>query len=547
MAISTELKVGALFFVGLGLSVWFTFQTSKGSNGVGELKVDFRRVARLAPGDPVLYNGVRVGKIASVLPVLENGEPRIQVAFSVDKQARPAVLIGKESVIRINQGLLGGASMEIMSDGGVPITIENIADVPANDPASFDEVIRSLQDILDENREGVRGTIASAQKALDGFGTASKQIGDTVAENRFGIKATVVNAERMTKEIGDLVAENRATVKASIANAERLTREIVDLVAENRATVKAALERMEQASAQIKELVAENRANILAATGKLPGAVDNLAAAAGQIRDAVAENREDLRTTMLGVAAFAPKLDRIGDNLEKVTAQIAAGKGTLGKLVMEDTVHDQTTAVLTSAQERLEEIKPFTQGVSQLKFFAGLEAGGNMQTGAGRGEAYLRIEPQAWKFYHVGLSYRTAPSDRVVEPDDPDKFPIDINALFGWRFAPDDSIERYRFSLAGGIIESKVGLQTDFALTRSLDLRLMARLKDKDRLPNERRYESGDVMLRATMSWRFLDRWSLIAGGDDLGGDEPGAFLGLRAELLDNDLRNGFTAASFAQ
>ncbi len=547
MALSTELKVGALFFLGLGLAVWFSFQTSKGNNGTGELKVDFRRVARLAPGDPVLYNGVKIGKVASVLPVLENGEPRIQVAFSVDEQAKPAVLVGKDSLVRINQGLLGGASMEIMSDGGEMINSANVASLRSNDPASFDEVMRTMQDILDENRDGVKGTINSAHKALDDFSGASQQIRDAMAENRATLKAAIANTERLTAEMQAVLAENRDTVKATVANAERMTREITDLVAENRATVKAALERIEAAGAQVALLIEENRRNIQATTEKMPAAVDNLAQAAAQIRDAVQENREDLRTAMAGVAAFAPRLDRIGDNLEKVTAQVAAGKGTIGKLVMEDTIHDQASSVLTSASERLDEVKPFTQGVSQLKFFAGLDGGGNLESGATRGEAYLRLEPQAWKLWHLGVSYRTAPSDRNVEADDPDKVPIDINAQFGWRWLPDDGLERYRLTLAGGLIESKFGLWTEWALLRDVDLRLMARMKDRDRETDDRRYEEGDFLLRATASWRLYDRWSLIGGVDDLLGDTPGAYLGLRAELLDNDLRNGVTAASFSQ
>lgn len=547
MAISTELKVGSLFFIGLGLSVWFTFQTTKTNNGTGELTVDFHRVARLAPGDPVLYNGVRVGKVASVSPVIEDGAPRVQVAFSLDPKAKAAVLVGKDSLVRINQGLLGGAAMEIMSSGGSPATRDSIAGIATSDPASFDEVMRSMQDILDENRDGVKGTIASARKALDSFAGASQEIRDAVSENRETLKKAIANTERLTAEITAIAAENRETVKATVANAERMTREIADLVAENRATVKAALERIEAAGAQIAGLIAENRKSIQATTEKLPGAVENLAAAAGQIRDAVAENREDLRTTMLGIAAFAPKLDRIGDNLEKVTGQIAAGKGTIGKLVMEDTVHDQASAVLTSAQERLDEVKPFTQGVSQLKIFAGLDGGANLSSGAGHGEAYVRIEPQPWKLFHLGVSYRTAPSDREVVKDDPDKLGIDLNGQFGWRFLPSDDIERYRLTIAGGLIESKLGLWSEWAITDRLDVRLMARYKDSDREPNERRYEKGDVMLRATMTWRVWDRWSLVAGADDILGDDVGPFVGLRAELLDNDLRNGVTAASFSQ
>ena len=547
MAISSELKVGALFFIGLGLSVWFTFQTTKSNNGIGDLKVDFHRVARLAPGDPVLYNGVRIGKVASVLPIIEGEEPRIQVAFSVDPTAKQAVLIGKDSLVRINQGLLGGASMEIISEGGEPISASLLKGIKSSDPASFDEVMRTMQDILDENRAGVRGTITSAKGAMDQFGGASKEIRDAIAENRETLKAAIANSERMTREIADLVAENRATVKATAANAERMTKEIADLVAENRATVKAALERIEQAGAQVAIVIEENRKNLQATTEKLPAAVENLAQAAAQIRDAVAENRNDLRVAMAGVASFAPKLDRIGDNLEKVTGQVASGKGTIGKLVMDDTVHDQASAVLTSASERLEEIKPFTQGVSQLKFFAGLEGGGNPDSGAGHGEAYLRIEPQAWKFYQFGLGYRFAPSDRKVEADNPDKLQVDLNAVFGWRWLPDDDIQRYRLSFAGGLVESKFGAWAEWALLRDVDLRLMGRLKDNNREPTDRRYEQGDYMVRATASWRVFDRWWLIGGVDDIASDKPGVYVGLRAELLDNDLRNGTTAAGFAK
>lgn len=545
MAISTELKVGALFFIGLGLSVWFTFQTTKTSNSDGDLRVDFKRVARLAPGDPVLYNGVRVGKVASVAPVLDDGVPRVQVSFAIDPVHRDAVLVGEDSLVRINQGLLGGAAMEIMSEGGAPIAAANLTGIKVSDPASFDEVMRTLQDILDENRAGVKGTIASAQQALDSFGAASQEIRDAVAENRATLKAAIANTEKLTGEIHAIAAENRETVKAAIANAERMTREIADLVADNRATVKAALERIEQAGAQIAGLVEENRKNVLATTERLPGAVDNLAGAAAQIRDAVAENRQDLRAAMAGVAAFAPKLDRIGANLETVTAQIAAGKGTIGKLVMEEGIHDQASAVLTSAQERLEEVKPFTQGISQMKFYAGLEGAGNIDSGAGRGEAYLRLEPQPWKLWHLGLSYRTA-GDREVQDDDPDKVNFDINAQFGWRFLPDNAIERYRLTLAGGLIESQLGLWSELAVTRDIDLRVMARTKANNREPDDRRYERGDVMLRATASYRVWDRLWVFAGADDLVRD-PGFYAGVRAELLDNDLRNAFTAASLGQ
>lgn len=550
MALSSELKVGTLFFIGLGLSVWFTLQTSKHSGGPGEYAVNFRRVSRLAPGDPVLYNGVKVGKVATVEPVLVpelGNEPRVKVAFSIDPAAREAVLVGDHSTVRINQGLLGGASMEIVSEDGAKISNESLKMAHTSDPASFDEVMRTVQDILDENRANLKGTIASAKTAMDNAGAAGGEIRDTVAENRAMLKKAIENTERLTAELKAISSENRDNIKSTIANADKAAAQIAALIEENRATVKLALERIAKASEQIAAMVEENRKNVQATTERLPQAVDNLAQAAGQVRDAVAENRQSLHNVMLGVELFAPKLDRIGDNVEKITKQIADGKGTIGKLVMEDTLHDQASGVLTSAQERLDEVKPFTQGVSELHFYAGLEVGGNLQSGAGTGYGYLRIEPRPWKFYEGGLSYRTAPSDRQVTRDNPDKLGVDFNFLLGWRFRPDDSIQRYRISVAAGVIDTKLGGYVEWAATRDLSVRVMARMKDNEREKNDRRYEEGDALVRATVSWRMFDRFYLIGGVDDIGSHHSGPWIGMRAELLDNDMRNVTTAASLGK
>ena len=49
------------------------------------------------------------------------------------------------------------------------------------------------------------------------------------------------------------------------------------------------------------------------------------------------------------------------------------------------------------------------------------------------------------------------------------------------------------------------------------------------------------------MSYRLIDRIYAVAGVDDIGSHESGPWLGLRAELLDNDLRNITTAASLGK
>jgi hypothetical protein len=294
-------------------------------------------------------------------------------------------------------------------------------------------------------------------------------------------------------------------------------------------------------------VVQENRDTVKEMLARFSAAGESVRAAAANINDAVTENRPALKTTMDNLAKVAPRLDRIGENLELVTAQVASGKGTLGKLVFEDTLHDKATTALDNFNQRLEEVKPVTSGLSELKFIGGINSGMDASSGASDTYVYLRIEPRPWKFYQGGISYRTAPRHRNTLMDDPNRLNIDFNLLLGWRFFHDDQDQIYRLTVAGGMIDSEPGGYVQVPLIGDrLGLTVMARAKDNKRLFNDRRYEQGHAMVRATLDWRIWKRVSVEVGGDDLW-DKPGVWGGIRAELLDNDLRNIVTVAGLGR
>jgi hypothetical protein len=299
-------------------------------------------------------------------------------------------------------------------------------------------------------------------------------------------------------------------------------------------------------SDQIGSMVEENRASLKLAIDKLPGTVDNVSAAMKSFGDAVDENRPNLKSAMADIAKATPKIEHIADNLDAITTQIASGHGTIGKLVFEDTLHDKAVQAVENLNERLEEIKPVTRGFSELKFLLGVEGGEDVRSGVATYGAYLRIEPAPWKFYQGGISYRTAPRDRTALMDDPNQLNVDFNLLVGWRWFPDDEGQFYRLNGAAGLVDSQLGAIVWWQFSPNLSLEVMGREKDNKRLALDRRYEQGEAMLRATIDYRVWNRVSLRAGGDDLISHHPGAWFGLRAELLDNDLRNITTVSALA-
>jgi phospholipid/cholesterol/gamma-HCH transport system substrate-binding protein len=520
--VNSEVKVGILFFLGLGLLLWFTIFTTQLGQTKGAYAVRFPRVTRLKEGDAVTFNGVRVGTITEVAPVLgADGRPLVQVSFSLNSDRQKMVLIDERTEFKISQGLLGGSAMDISSRSGSPITPDALKGRMGKEPAGIDEALASLQSMIEENRAGLKEAIGSVKDNLDRFG-------------------------RMSTQIEDLVKENRAEIATAITNFGAMSGRISTLVDENREGVKQAVGRFSEMSDQITQLVKENRESIKAATERLPAAVDSVRSAMKSFGDAVEENRAGLKTAVDNIAKATPKLEHVADNLDVITTQIASGRGTVGKLVFEDTLHDKAVATIDSFNQRLEEIKPVTRGFSDLKLYLGVDGGEDTRTGAGVYGAYLRIEPAPWKFYQGGVSYRTAPSDRDTFKDDPNKLNVDINLLVGWRWFPDDDAQVYRLSAAAGLVDSEIGGVASVLLFPNLTLDVMARKKDNQRDPLDRRYEHGGAMVRAMLTYRIWDRVSLSVGGDDLAG-HPGPWIGLRAELLDNDLRNLTSVSSLVK
>lgn len=510
---SRELKVGFLFFLALGLAVVFAVLVRPDWHAKGDLTITFPRVSRLKQGDQVTYNGVRVGQVADVSPVLQaDGSAAVAVRFSIEVRHRDRVLVDGRTRYRIVQGILGGAVLDIVSDGGKPVEPTLLAGARGSEPASLDETIASVQAMIEENRAEIRRAIAAIRSGAENLGGMAGEVRDAVAENRQQLKTTIRNIGDASKTIDETVSENRVALKSAIENIRIMADQAGQMISENREQVRAA--------------------------------VANVAGAGGEIRDAVKENRDNLKAITDSFARFGPKLERIGDNLEVITAQISQGKGTVGKLVMDDRLHDQALAMVDNANQRLEEVKPVTQGMTELKFYGGVDGGTDFSHGVSVGTAYLRIEPRPWKYYEMGVTYRTAPKDVYPAREDPDKLHIDFNIQLGWRFLRDEERQRYRLTVSGGLLESQIGVRVETPIpgTDDLSFWLTARKKQSTREEIDRRYEDGKVLGVAAVSWRLWNRIYLNAGCYDCF-ERPGLYGGIRGEILDSDLRNIFAAA----
>jgi phospholipid/cholesterol/gamma-HCH transport system substrate-binding protein len=251
MKISNETKVGALTSIAIAVLI-LGFNFLKGKNITersDELYAVFKSVKGVGPANPVLINGLQVGKVAS-LKEKDKNLSGIIVTISLSKE----VNIPDNSVAAINSDLLGTTSLEIIlgdspnfiKSGGTLQTVTNpgiLGEVktalsPAIDNlnktlASLDIFIQKLNTIVDPNtKNNIQGIVANltrTSKSLENLlnnqtGALAKTLGNlesfsgNLQKNNGKIDSTLTNLERTTNMlskagIDEAVTEMKNTLK----------------------------------------------------------------------------------------------------------------------------------------------------------------------------------------------------------------------------------------------------------------------------------------------------------------------------------------------
>ncbi|TVR45254.1 MAG: MCE family protein [Planctomycetota bacterium] len=531
-----EAKVGILFFAGLGLLLWFALFVTGFSARGGDYEVRFDSVTGLRIGDAVTFNGVRIGKISDVVPVRNgDGGSEVAVFFDIDRRMRDAVVVSEDAVFAIQMGLLGGGSLAISSRGPGEVLQPGLVNTHRGGaPVDLGTVLTQVSELIDDNRANLRAAIADLPRAV-------KNMGD------------------MGGEIQEVVAENRRTINEAISGMRDMTTSIRTVVDENRKDIQAAIQRMASLMEELKGMVEENRPDVRTAISRAPQMMEEFTTVGREVRTMVQENRKRIDEIIAGFANFAPRLDRIGADIETVTAQIASGQGSVGKAIFEDDLFDNANEAMDSLRRRADELETFTSSFATTRLYGGIEGGYNYRTEVAHGLAYLRLEPKPWKYYQVGIGYRSDPKWINDEPEftadfTPDDLKdreeryrdglraLDLHLAIGYRFFPDDDIERYRLDLAAGLFDGRLGGRVGFHFTENLSLWTMARMSDDSRLPNREKRERGSAFGRATLSYEPWRGVRLQAGVDDLF-YRPGPYGAITLEVMDRDLVNLFVAA----
>jgi len=307
----------------------------------------------LRDGNPVLLLGSRIGKVKSIEPeTAAQPNRRIKVILSLDKEIE--LLDGAKITIK-ESTLLGGRHVEIYPGdfGGPPLPREA-------DGALYGEIAKNpiaalgdLGNLFTDNRDSIHDILANLDEIVlgvkEGRGTLGRLLSDDTmaqdfADSAKNLKSLTGNLDSGQGLVGALINDSElvTSVKNSLKNLETIT---TDLQAGKGVAGRLIYD----------DTLADEVAKAVQAFSNVGQRIDRGEGVAGRLLSSD-EAAADLDVILANFKESSVQL-------QQITAKLSSGEGTLGKLLMDQTLYDDAVnavGVMTRSLEDYREAAPIT-------------------------------------------------------------------------------------------------------------------------------------------------------------------------------------------
>lgn len=330
MALSTEQKVGLFFVIGLVVlgfllemgSLWNPFTkyhtyTTYLSSTTG-----------LKMGDQVRLSGVEVGKITAIGI---DGE-RVRVDF----QVKPDTRIRKDSIATIRlTNLLGGQFLNLSFGSSQAEELPSGSTVTSRDTANIDEIVDNVGQLSKDAKMLVTDLNRNQNEVMG-------KISAMLDENRGGLRGTIANLDSITTKIdrGDGSLALLLNDKSLYNNANNLTASLTTIS-----------RKIERGEGTLGKLVNDD-----SIYNDARGAIASLNSGMKDVKDIAAKINGGQGTLgkLVNDDSLYVEVRDASKNIKEIAQKINSGQGTLGKLVNDDKLYYDTAATLKKTEKAME-------------------------------------------------------------------------------------------------------------------------------------------------------------------------------------------------
>jgi phospholipid/cholesterol/gamma-HCH transport system substrate-binding protein len=333
-----EFLVGAVIILAIVVAVGGTLllQGTNFGRATTTVEVLLESVGQLSEGNPVTYRGVRIGQTASI--DVEPGGSAVRVTLLLTEEmslpADAGVVLGPES-------LFGDWQAEIVSRSRFPRFA--FFDVPPGTRPLSDEAV------------GVVGGYALPE--ITRLTASAEQISVNLADL----------TARMELAFNQETADNLAR---AIDNIEAITQEVRSLV-QQQSIVAASITASADSALNEVELAAHaarrslDRVEAFVENARFDSIIDNVRVASEGIRIITA----GLADPESGLASTLERADSAFVRIDRITARLEAGEGSLGRLLLDTTFALRAEEVLLSFDLLLKDVRENPHRYVRLSIF----------------------------------------------------------------------------------------------------------------------------------------------------------------------------------
>jgi len=315
-----------------------------------------------------------------------------------------------------------------------------------------------------------------------------------------------------------------------------------DLIAKNSEVLERLLNRVDHIAANIEGVTTAEADDVKQSIKNVREITESIKSLIGTTHEQIAETGASARGSIDKLQSTIENLDKTMKNMETVTSRLEEGKGTVGRLLSDDTI-------ARNVEEITEDAGSFVRSITRLQTIVGLRSEYNFLTGTFKNYLAVTLMPRPDKFYLIELvedprGYRTKTvtvtnnSSRLATETET-KVTLTEQLRFTLQFGKRVGLSP-NVSIGGrfGIKESTGGVGGDLYLFRD---RLLLSVDVFDAKANQY------PRIKATMSYAIWQRnLFLVAGADDManyvrapgGGALFDYFAGMQLVFNDEDLRS---------
>ena len=321
-----SVKVGIFVLLGILLTAAMVFligDTRHAWDKKITYRASFADVAGLKPGAPVRMGGVDIGAVDSVAHSSTVSDPRVYVSMSIVRSESTRVLDDTVATVA-NKGLLGDKMIELTTNGTGSMLPSNGL-LKTEEPIDLSKYLSKVDDIMNK-----------ADKAVDNVEKGTRPFSDPQFSD--DIKATTHDL----REIMDGVAHNDSMVHRALLDPKE--GEKFDRIVNNAETASANVSDM---TGQVKQ--GPGIAHALLYDGEMSA---NAAGALSEVHQdlvAIRQGNGIVHALLYGDSEtqhLMGNVNAMSDDMRTIIANLKAGKGTLGALLVDPSVYEDIKSVV---------------------------------------------------------------------------------------------------------------------------------------------------------------------------------------------------------